>query len=191
MDLITFSQKVLELKKIKRTGWVSRGTKNPESVADHSFSLAILAYIFSKKYGLNIEKCIKMALVHDLCEIYSGDIPSKPFSDIKYEENKRKKEEEGLKKLLKFLPEEFREEIFSLWKEFEDAKTKEARLVKDLDKLEMCLQALDYAKSEYKKELSEFFEDGKNNIRTKEIREIFNKIYVQFKEVSKEKQHDI
>ena len=47
-DLINFFTKVGQLKKIKRTGWVLRGVQDPESIADHSFRLALMAWIFGQ-----------------------------------------------------------------------------------------------------------------------------------------------
>jgi len=55
MDLLEFAKKVRELKDLKRTGWVQRGVSDPESVADHSFMLAILACVYSKN-SVSIQK---------------------------------------------------------------------------------------------------------------------------------------
>ncbi|MCK4335099.1 MAG: HD domain-containing protein [Candidatus Aenigmarchaeota archaeon] len=184
MDLLEFAKKVRELKDLKRTGWVEKGVRDPESVADHSFMLAVLAYVYSKKLGLDADKAVKMALLHDICEVYSGDIPDKirdedqPVPDSE----KREIEREGLKKLTSLLPEDFSSEIYDLWKEFEARETKEAKLVKDLDKLEMCMQALDYSKNY--ENLEEFFEDGRLNIKTPEIKKLFEKIYGDFRKKS-------
>jgi putative hydrolase of HD superfamily len=185
-DILEFARKVAGLKRLKRTGWVIKGVKSPESVAEHSFMLAILAYAYSKKLGLNTNKCVKMALVHDLCEAYSGDIPSrmrardKPMPDS----SKKRLELHGLNKITSLLPKNQAGEIRSLWKEFEARKSRESKLVKDLDKLEMCMQALEYAKSgknpKARKKFAEFFEDGEKNIRTPEIRKAFKKILRDF-----------
>lgn len=181
MDLLDFAKMVRGLKDLKRTGWVEKGIKDPESVADHSFMLAILAYVYSKKFGLDTDKCVKMALLHDICEVYSGDIPDKIRDEDQLvpDSEKKKLEEQGLKKLISLLPGDFSGEIYGLWEEFEKRETPEAKLVKDLDKLEMCLQAKDY--SEKYENLEEFFEDGNLNIKTPEIRKIFEKIYGEFR----------
>ncbi|MEE9323663.1 MAG: HD domain-containing protein [Candidatus Aenigmarchaeota archaeon] len=185
MNLLEFTKKVRELKEIKRTGWVEKGVRDPESVADHSFMLAVLAYLYSKKLGLDTDRCVKMALLHDICEAYSGDIPDKirdedqPVPDSE----KKKLEEQGLEKLISLLPEDFAKEIHGLWKEFEARETKEAKLVKDLDKLEMCMQALEYSKKY--KNMEEFFEDGNLNIKTPEIRKLFEKIDGEFRNFRK------
>lgn len=181
MNLLDFAKKVRELKDLKRTGWVQRKIKDPESVADHSFMLAILAYIYSKKLGLDSGKAVKMALIHDICETYSGDIADRIRDEdqIVPDSRKRELEREGLKKLVSLLPEDFAKEIYDLWEDFEYRKSREANLVKDLDKFEMCLQALDYSKKN--KNLEEFFRDGDFEIKTPEIRKVFERIYRDFK----------
>ena len=188
-DVLEFAKKVSELKKLKRTGWVIKGVKDPESVADHSFMLSVLAYVCSKELGLETDKCVRMALVHDMCEVYSGDIPNrmrkkdKPMPDGM----KRKLEEAGLKRITAALPEGLADEIRGLWKELEARESGEARLVKDLDKLEMCMQALEYAKAakaKDRKKFAEFFEDGKLNIKTPEMKRIFSKMHAEFKGIA-------
>ncbi|NIO19288.1 MAG: HD domain-containing protein [Candidatus Aenigmarchaeota archaeon] len=180
MDLLDFVKKVSGLKDLKRTGWVQRKIKDPESVADHSFMLAILAYVYSKKLGLDSDKAMKMALTHDICEVYSGDIADKIKDEdqVVPDSKKRELEREGLKKLISLLPEDFAKEIYDLWEDFEYRKSEEAKLVKDLDKFEMCLQALDYSKKY--KDLKEFFEDGDLHIKTPEIRKVFERVYREF-----------
>ena len=70
-----FFQKVLELKNIPRQGWKEKlGINNPESVADHSYSTTVMSMILSDLEGLNSEKIIRMALLHDLAESVIGDI---------------------------------------------------------------------------------------------------------------------
>lgn len=189
-DLLEFFGKVSELKKLKRTGWVLKGVKNPESVADHSFMLAVLAYMYSKKFRLNSDKCVKMALIHDICEVYSGDIPNRVRKKDKKmpDRMKRKLEEQGLKKITSPLPKNLANEIRKLWKELEARKSREARLVNDLDKLEMCMQALEYAKSGGEKsKFKEFFQDGKLNIKTPEMKRIFRKVYGEFEKSNVQK----
>jgi putative hydrolase of HD superfamily len=180
MNLLDFAKKVRELKDLKRTGWVDRNVRDPESVADHSFMLAVLAYVYSKKLGLDPDKAVRMALIHDICEVYSGDIANRVRDEDQTvpDSEKRELEREGMKKIVSFLPKDLAKEIYDLWEEFEARKTKEAELVKDLDKLEMCMQALEYSKKY--KNLEEFFEDCRLNIKTPEIIKVFEMIYREF-----------
>jgi 5'-deoxynucleotidase YfbR-like HD superfamily hydrolase len=71
--LINFMKYVSKLKEVKRTGWVRNNIDNPESVADHSFSAAILGSLLCPE-DLNKEKVMKMLLYHDLAESVTGDI---------------------------------------------------------------------------------------------------------------------
>lgn len=56
--ILDFMVEVDKLKRVKRTGWVNSGIKDPESVADHSFSMAILAYMIAKTRKLDAEKAM-------------------------------------------------------------------------------------------------------------------------------------
>ena len=77
MNIVKFATIVAKLKGLKRTGWVKNHVPNPESVAEHSFRLAVLAMIIAPKIGADQLKCIKMALIHDIGEAEIGDIVTK------------------------------------------------------------------------------------------------------------------
>ena len=64
----------LGLKRVRRTGWVESGLRKVESVADHSFSLAIISMIASEMWRLDVDRAVRMALIHDLAEAYTGDL---------------------------------------------------------------------------------------------------------------------
>ncbi len=136
-DLITFLRETGRLKSITREGWLRVGVKNPESVADHSYRLAIMAMVLGKKAGLNVDKLAKMALVHDLGEIGSGDIT--PHDKASAE--KREREIKAAGELLQLLGDQ---EYLAIWREYASGTSEEAWFLKQLDKLEMALQALDY-----------------------------------------------
>lgn len=165
-DFIDFLIQVGKLKKMKRKGWVYRGVKNPETIAEHSFRMTLLAWLLGKKKGLDTKKLLKIALIHDLCEVYAGDIT--PYDKIlpkdkkkrekvlrkwprflKPEEierllEKHKKEWQSLITLTSRLSPEIREEIINLWLDYEEGLTKEGRFVRQVDKVENLLQALEY-----------------------------------------------
>ena len=71
--MIKFLQEINKLKSIKRTGWLRKNVKNPESVADHSFRVALMAYLLCPD-NLDKERMIKMALLNDLPEAVTGDM---------------------------------------------------------------------------------------------------------------------
>lgn len=170
-ELLAFFQKVGELKNIKRSGWLRCEIPNPESVADHTFRTAFMAMILGDILNLNTQKLIKMALIHDLAETVTGDIT--PYDEITKIE-KRKREETGLRELLKDLP---NSKIYlNLWIEYEEQKSKEAVILKNIDKLEMAIQAREYQKTFTDKDLSEFTLEADRQISVPEIRVLFEEI---------------
>ncbi len=174
MEFLEFVSEIGRLKETKRTGWVDKAVKNPESVADHSFRLAVLVMLYAEKSGINTEKCMKMALIHDMAEIYTGDIPNQESKE------KVEKERTALKKLLEKLPENNRKEITNLWEEFNEKKTKEALLVSDLDKIEMIIQLIDYKKQRRAENMDEFFATTEKIVRTELGKELLNKLKAQY-----------
>lgn len=163
-DLLNFLVEAGKLKKMPRMGWVLRGIKNPETIADHTFRTALMAWILAEKKKLNIVKVLKMTLIHDLCEVYAGD--TTPFDLIlqkkkgkkiynewprlskkekeKFSLNKYKKEDKALRKLVSKLSLPSKKEIIGLWNEYEKGSTHEGRFVRQLDRVENLLQALEY-----------------------------------------------
>ncbi|KAK4263724.1 hypothetical protein QN277_029101 [Acacia crassicarpa] len=142
------------LKTTKRKGWVNHGIRGAESIADHMYRMAIMALIAADLPGLNRERCIKIALVHDIAEAIVGDITP---SDGVPKEEKSIREQAALNEMCEILGGGMRaEEIKELWEEYENNSSLEANLVKDFDKVEMILQALEY-EIEHGKVLDEFF----------------------------------
>ncbi|XP_071716046.1 uncharacterized protein [Rutidosis leptorrhynchoides] len=142
------------LKSTKRAGWVKRDVAGPESIADHMYRMGLMALIASDTPGVNRDKCIKMAIVHDIAEAIVGDITP---SDGVPKAEKSRLEKEALENMCKLLGGGPRaEEIHELWMEYEANSTTEAKVVKDFDKIEMILQALEY-ENEQGRDLEEFF----------------------------------
>lgn len=173
MKLLDFFQTVGKLKTIKRTGWINHKIPNPESVADHSFRTAVLAMVLAPKLGVNVEKAIKMALVHDIGEAKIGDVVTMQGKQtLATQSEKLELEAAAFKQIFSLID---GDQFVSLFNEFEEGVTKEAKLVKELDKLEMAMQAYEYEK-EYKINLEVFFENSRTLIQSKEIREILEEI---------------
>ena len=145
-NILAFYMKYNQLKNIYRQGWLKvriglEHKEKCESIADHSFSVALLALtiIETKKLNLDVLKCIKMAIIHELGEIYAGDFT--PYDNITKEE-KHKKEKDAIKNVLNALDED--NDFFELWEEFEKSETDEAKFIKNVDQLEFLLQACAY-----------------------------------------------
>jgi putative hydrolase of HD superfamily len=132
---------MMELKEVPRMGWVVRGVRDGESVADHSFGVALLTLLLGPEEGIDVGKALKIAVVHDLAESVLGDIPT-PAAKLMGEAGKEVAEEGILSRLLQ--GHETKSEIEALWKEFRDRSTPEGRFVRAVDKLEMFLQAFQY-----------------------------------------------
>ena len=72
--IMGFFKTAINLKKIKRQGWIDKlSIKNPESVADHSYSMGIIGMVISDMENYDSEKILKMILLHDLAESKIGD----------------------------------------------------------------------------------------------------------------------
>ncbi len=127
------------LKRLRRAGWIRVGIPEPESVADHSFRLALMALLFGARLGLNVEKMIHLALIHDLAESRTGDLT--PVDRVTPTE-KQERERVAFGQIVERLPEG--PALDDLWREYESGASREARIVRQLDKLEMALQALEY-----------------------------------------------
>nr|XP_033795492.1 HD domain-containing protein 2 isoform X2 [Geotrypetes seraphini] len=165
-SLLQFLKLVGQLKRVPRTGWVYRNIENPESVSDHMYRMAIMAFLV-KDQQLNKDRCMRLALVHDMAECIVGDIA--PADNISKEE-KHRREKEAMEQLTSLLSVDLKKEVYELWDEYECQSSAEAKFVKDLDQCEMILQALEY--EELKKKpgcLQEFYDSTAGNFRHPEI----------------------
>ncbi|NTV23191.1 MAG: HD domain-containing protein [Nanoarchaeota archaeon] len=139
---------ISRLKSLDRTGWTRHNIPDHETVASHSYSVALLSMVCSDELGLDCEKCMRLALVHDLAESVVGDMtPHEISSDEKHRLEK--------KAIFEIAKEVGSPKLMQLWEEYESGKSEEAKLVKELDKLDMVLQAKEYQAGG--KDLSEFF----------------------------------
>lgn len=168
--IIEFFFQCAHLKQLFRQGWLQRNIPKEtcESVADHSFSTAILAYIIAEEYfpELDSSKAAVMALIHDLPEVYAGDIT--PDDNVPIEE-KRLVEQESIKRLFSNLTNG--RKYLKLWEEYENQSSEEAKFVKQIDKLEMALQALVYEHHGFTN-LEDFFQDARRRISDPRIKKI-------------------
>ncbi|MFA5357503.1 MAG: HD domain-containing protein [archaeon] len=183
MGFLEFESKILSLKDVERTGWKIRKVSKPESVADHSFSVALLCRLFANDENLDAEKCVSLALVHDLHESISGDICSREFEHEQEMTNVEKEEKElsALEKLLSIAPENKKLIISKIAKEYFAQKTLESKFVRDMDLVDMCLQALYYKKNNRtKKDLSDFFRSASKKIKSKTAKVLFEKVLSEF-----------
>ncbi|RLM78874.1 uncharacterized protein C2845_PM12G04650 [Panicum miliaceum] len=162
-NAIDFLTLCYRLKTTKRAGWVKRGVQAPESVADHMYRMGVMALVAADLPGVNRDRCVKMAIVHDIAEAIVGDITP---SDNVPKEEKNRMEKEALDHMCELLGGGPRaQEIRELWMEYENNASLEAKVVKDFDKIEMILQALEYEK-EQGRDLEEFFQSTAGKFQT-------------------------
>ena len=124
------------LKEVDRAGWKRVGIDRPESVAAHSWGVALLALLRCPP-ELDRQKLLAMAILHDLAELRVGDLT--PHDGVAKAE-KHRRERAAMDELLAHRP-----DLRALWDEAEEGRTPEARLLKDLDRADMGVQAERYA----------------------------------------------
>ncbi|MFQ5950922.1 MAG: HD domain-containing protein [Candidatus Geothermarchaeales archaeon] len=173
--LTEFLLEAMKLKDIPRTGWRRIGIQTGESVADHIFGVILLAYLLGDSRGLNQERLIKMALIHDLPEAHTGDIPR---SSESVQREKLITESRILHEIVESMPRRLREEISDLWREYARGETREATFLRELDKLEMAFQALRYERSypNLKQKLEQFWASAKAVVRDDDLLETLSRL---------------
>lgn len=132
-----------QLKQLYRQGWLRRGVppERCESVAEHVFGMALLGWWIADEAfpELDRDKIIRMTLAHELGEVYAGDIT--PADQVPAAEKERL-EREALRRVVGKLPRGA--DYLALWEEYQAGQTREARYVKQIDRLEMAFQAVAY-----------------------------------------------
>ena len=129
-QLIDFLSITGKLKRNTRHCWGPGGRQ--ESVADHSWQLAVMALLVAGDFpDVDINKVVKMCLIHDFGEAITGDIPS-----FYKTEHDKEVEESAIEGLLQQLPSGIADEFSGLFDEMAEQQTEEAKLFKALDKME-------------------------------------------------------
>uniref|UniRef100_A0A8C5Q5T1 5'-deoxynucleotidase HDDC2 n=1 Tax=Leptobrachium leishanense TaxID=445787 RepID=A0A8C5Q5T1_9ANUR len=173
-NLLQFMKLIGQLKRVPRTGWVYRKVEKPESVSDHMYRMAIMAMLTEDK-NLNKDRCVRLALVHDMAECIVGDIAP---ADNMPKEEKHRKEKVAMKHLAQLLPEEMKKEVYELWEEYEYQCSAEAKFVKELDQCEMILQALEYEELEKRPgRLQDFYDSTAGKFQHPEVVQLVSAIY--------------
>jgi putative hydrolase of HD superfamily len=121
-----------------RHSWLSNGRR--ESVAEHCWQMALMAILVyrSLEHPIDLEKALKMIIIHDLVEAEAGDVPF--FETGHRQEAKSALECKAIENIRRMLDDETGDELYSLWHEFEAGETIEAKFVKALDNLEVQIQ---------------------------------------------------
>lgn len=135
IECLKFIERAENLKNTLRCSYTSQS--RTESTAEHSWRLCLMVMVFADQLGeVDLLKMLKMCIIHDLGEAINGDIPA----ISKNNQNKADSERQDFQTLIQGLPNALQQEFLSLWDEYENATTYEARLIKGFDKLETMIQ---------------------------------------------------
>lgn len=167
--VLGFLLAAVRLKEVRRRGWFDKlGMSRPESVADHSYATAVLAMARSDEDGLDTAAALRMALLHDLAESETGDLV--PGSVPR--EEKLRREDSAMARVLKSLPPRTSRMYAAAWREYRLGETREARLVREADKLEMAVQASEYARPGL--DVEPFLESARAAVRDPHMQDILS-----------------
>ncbi len=162
------------LKQLFRQGWLRVGIPQErcESVAEHSFGVALLSLFLADSHFPEVDasKVVRLALLHDVGEAYAGDFT--PHDAVSPEE-KYQRERQAVERILGKLPRGG--EYLALWEEYEQGASFEARLVRQVDRLEMGLQATIY-EHQGAGDLSEFFASVRKVLETPELKALLSEL---------------
>jgi len=173
-SLLQFFLLAGRLKGEKRRGWMKKlGMEHPESVADHSFRTAVMAMFVSDARGLDTGRAVRLALLHDLPEALVGDAMPEERSGRR----KTELETKAMDEILSELPAASRALYRDAWHDFVDGRSEESRLVRELDKLEMALQAREYAnESGDPSKAKEFWKTAREHVKDRELMELLSQV---------------
>jgi len=158
---VPFFHLLERLKTTPRAGWRRFGIEPCESISDHMYRMSIMTMMAPSSISskLDLLKCCRMALVHDMAEALVGDIT--PVDGVSKEEKSRR-ESETMDYICTTLLGKFNgglngQDIRKLWQEYEDSETIESKFVHDIDKVELISQMVEYERAQQgKKDLGEF-----------------------------------
>ncbi|WP_281194530.1 HD family hydrolase [Halorubrum sp. F4] len=187
------------LKDEGRTGWQLRGVDAPESVAAHTWGVAYLVLALGDRFredlpGVDLDRALRLAVVHDVAEAETGDVATRADStaDRVDHASKEATERAAMVDLAGPLPDDVRD----AWEAYEARETPEAVLVKECDLLDTCLQAVLYERedrydpadgkpeafAEYDA-LEEFFATTESRLRTGTGRALFERLRARYRTV--------
>ena len=155
------------LKGLRRTGWMLRGLgADAESVADHSYGVAVVSMLLadeltSRGVELDVEKLLRIALIHDWAEVRVGDMP-RTATEYFGADARRRAERAAFDDIVRDCGERHQELYSKLHEDYERRESLEARLVKAADMIDLLLQTLAFERAGARG-LDEFWEGVKSS----------------------------
>jgi len=168
-DLVDTLVEILALKALDRAGWVRRGVQDPESVAAHSWGVAWLVLLLLPA-ELDRERALTYAVLHDLAEVRVGDLTPHDGVDRAH---KARLEAQAMSGLTHSLPRGA--QLRDAWHAYEAQSDAESRFVRQLDRLDMALQALAYERADAG-EMAEFVRSAGRVIEDPYLRQILEQV---------------
>ncbi len=166
---------VASLKSVRRRGWVLRGVRDPESVADHSLAVAVLSAAIAAHRNLDPGKAALIAVLHDLVESVTGDLTPEEKA-LMGKEKLRELERRAIERLLGNAPDDVKLVFLQALRDYEEGSSEEGRIVREVDKLEMALQALLYRGELGDSGVEEFVSSALNELKDPEIRSVVEEV---------------
>lgn len=201
LHLLELAYAAMRLKDEPRAGWVMHGVHDPESVAAHSWGTAYLCLLFAAEAGVDPHRAVAMAVVHDIAEAKTGDFAARAAMEDRAVTEAEKAELERAA-VLELLPGAAAvlggsgadpDSPASLWRAYEDRADTEAVFVRDMNLIDMCLQALRYerearydadvliASRDSHRHLDEFFLSAEWRLSTPLAKRLFASIEAQYR----------
>jgi putative hydrolase of HD superfamily len=159
------------LKKIKRSGWWVAGIKDPESVAEHSFRCAIIAYYMAHAEKVDPYRVLIMALFNDIHEARINDLHKMGHYYIDF----KKAEKKVFRDQLKDFGDPFKQELSGIREEYDAQETKESLIARDADILECLIQAKEYDQQGHAKAKT-FLKRAPDFLRTKSAQKLWKQL---------------
>ena len=171
LSLINLFAEAGLLKHVKRSGWWVAGIKDPESVADHCFRCAVMAYCMAHKEKANVFRAVMMALFNDIHEARINDLHKMGHYYIDFKEAEKNVFRDQIEKL----DPSIRNELSGLRREYDEQSTLESHVARDADILECLIQAKEYVDSGHTK-AKKFFKTAPSHLKTKTAKDMWKTI---------------
>lgn len=187
---IDVALRAMALKDEPRRGWVLRSVEAPESVAGHAWGTALLCLLFADAAGVDPGRSVAIAVLHDIAEAETGDVAARadPADREVSEAEKARRERAAIASLLPDAVADLR----ALWQAYEDRADPEAVFVRDMNLVDMCLQALIYQQEQRydplatitsrggHAHLDEFFASAGARLSTPLSRRLFDRVAARY-----------
>lgn len=163
-SLTNFLFEACALKRLQRTGWQILGAGNKESIAEHSFMVAVIGYVLARELKADTMKVLMMGLFHDFSETRTGDVYKLADLYVAVDDAKARRDSFSSDKSLTLL-----------FEEYEKKSSLESKIVHDADNLVLLLELKQLIESG-NTNAGEWFEANKDRLRLKESKEVFEEI---------------